>query len=288
MAAARAPAPGGGAITTTFPPPSASIIAPLRRRGPPPRRDRRRRAVRSAPAAPGERRRRRRRRHRGRACPAPRGAPPPRGEGRRGGLVERGRPRGARPPRPAPRRRSRPRRRQRASARGDRDDLAVEQSATEESTRVPWPIRRVSLPAAVYRGAPPWRCRPRPQPATLPLPGGRDGATVRLHPLLAGELLAPPGLLRAPARPAGAAADVPRLALRAGSGVPIPAFLVEHPGAGPILIDTGLHPERRRRPGAELRSDLEAAAHVPVLARAGAARAAARARDRTPRRAGSS
>lgn len=82
-----------------------------------------------------------------------------------------------------------------------------------------------------------------PKPAELPLPGGQAGATVRLHPLLTGELGAPPGFL---ARPAG------RFSLVRGLGVgrsrrgwlwlPIPAFLVEHPGAGPILVDTGLHP----------------------------------------------
>jgi N-acyl homoserine lactone hydrolase len=79
------------------------------------------------------------------------------------------------------------------------------------------------------------------QPATLPLPGGRDGATVRLHPLLAGEMLCPPGFLE---RPTGRLA-LPRVFLSSRSDwfwIPIPAFVVEHPGAGPILIDTGLHP----------------------------------------------
>ena len=86
------------------------------------------------------------------------------------------------------------------------------------------------------------------QPATLPLPGGRDGATVRLHPLLAGEMLCPPGLLE---RPTGRLA-LPRVFLGSRSDwvwIPIPAFLVEHPGAGPILIDTGLHPSVAVDPG---------------------------------------
>lgn len=82
-----------------------------------------------------------------------------------------------------------------------------------------------------------------PRPAELPLPGGRDGATVRLHPLLSGEMLAPPGLLE---RPKGRA----KLLRAFGTGrsrgdwiwLPVPAFLVEHPGAGPLLVDTGLHP----------------------------------------------
>jgi len=80
-----------------------------------------------------------------------------------------------------------------------------------------------------------------PQPAVLPLPGGLANATVRLHPLLAGEILGPPGFL---ARPPGRLA-APRLFLGSRSNwvwLPLPAFLVEHPGAGPILIDTGLHP----------------------------------------------
>ena len=82
-----------------------------------------------------------------------------------------------------------------------------------------------------------------PQPASLPFPGGESGATVRVHPLLTGTQTTPPAWLhREPGR---------RGRLRSlGIGVPkdeyveapIVAFLVEHPGAGPILIDTGLHP----------------------------------------------
>jgi glyoxylase-like metal-dependent hydrolase (beta-lactamase superfamily II) len=80
-------------------------------------------------------------------------------------------------------------------------------------------------------------------PATLPLPGGVADATVRVHPLLTGEVQAPPAFL---ARPVGRLA--PLRALASGRDrsqwlwLPIPAFLVEHPGAGPILVDTGLHP----------------------------------------------
>ena len=32
-----------------------------------------------------------------------------------------------------------------------------------------------------------------PRPADLPLPGGREGARVKLHPLLTGKTIAPPG-----------------------------------------------------------------------------------------------
>jgi N-acyl homoserine lactone hydrolase len=80
----------------------------------------------------------------------------------------------------------------------------------------------------------------QPKPLTHPLPGGRPGATVRVRPLLVGEILAPPGLYRRPGGPL----PIPRaLMLRKSrwSLAPIPAFLIDHPGAGPILVDTGLH-----------------------------------------------
>jgi glyoxylase-like metal-dependent hydrolase (beta-lactamase superfamily II) len=79
-----------------------------------------------------------------------------------------------------------------------------------------------------------------PRPAELPLPGGREGARVRLRPLLTGQM------------------KESRLAWRRAFGlgakdedwllVPVPAFLVEHPGVGPILIDTGFHPSVSVKP----------------------------------------
>jgi N-acyl homoserine lactone hydrolase len=81
------------------------------------------------------------------------------------------------------------------------------------------------------------------KPAVLPLPGGQSGATVRVHPILTGELHAPPAHTD---RPAGRLAPLKigsQLVRREGwQWLPVPAFLVEHPGAGSILIDTGLHP----------------------------------------------
>jgi N-acyl homoserine lactone hydrolase len=79
-----------------------------------------------------------------------------------------------------------------------------------------------------------------PKPFIHALPGGRPGATVRVRPLLGGEILAPPAFFQRPSGPLA----IPRglLSRRSGwSRVPIPAFLVDHPGAGPILVDTGLH-----------------------------------------------
>jgi N-acyl homoserine lactone hydrolase len=82
-----------------------------------------------------------------------------------------------------------------------------------------------------------------PRPAELPLPGGREGATVRVRPLLTGRMRGPEAnFLREEGRLARLHANglgVPRSGYRE---VPVPAFLVEHPGAGLILVDTGFHP----------------------------------------------
>jgi N-acyl homoserine lactone hydrolase len=83
-----------------------------------------------------------------------------------------------------------------------------------------------------------------PRPAELPLAGGRTGATVRVHPMLTAELHAPPAFTD---RPSGRLA-YPKIAVQmvgVGGGwqwLPVPAFLVRHPTAGNIVIDTGLHP----------------------------------------------
>jgi N-acyl homoserine lactone hydrolase len=81
------------------------------------------------------------------------------------------------------------------------------------------------------------------QPAQLPLPGGREGATVRLHPLMTGELPgAPAWFEREEGRLAGIHAYGFRVDRSTFMRIPVPAFLVEHPGVGPMLIDTGIHP----------------------------------------------
>jgi N-acyl homoserine lactone hydrolase len=81
-----------------------------------------------------------------------------------------------------------------------------------------------------------------PRPAQLPLPGGRQGATVRLRPLLCARMIAPPALIH---RAEGRLAPLRALGVGVSQDewpeLPVQAFLVEHPGAGPILIDTGFH-----------------------------------------------
>jgi len=82
-----------------------------------------------------------------------------------------------------------------------------------------------------------------PQPLHEPLAGGTPGASVVVEPIVAGHvdfprktMVSPGGrfltmkLLRAMLFPAES------------NVVPVPAFLIRHPSAGPILVDTGLHP----------------------------------------------
>jgi N-acyl homoserine lactone hydrolase len=82
-----------------------------------------------------------------------------------------------------------------------------------------------------------------PRPAVLPLLGGRNGATVRLHPLLCARMIGPPAYFhREEGRLAALKAMGVRVARDRWVEFPIAAFLVEHPGAGHLLIDTGFHP----------------------------------------------
>ena len=99
-----------------------------------------------------------------------------------------------------------------------------------------------------------------PKPLDHPLPGGRDGATVRVRPLLAGEIFGPPEFFAGPRRRFA----WPRAFIGGRSDwlwAPIPAFLVEHPTAGPILVDTGMHPSVDVEPKANL-GTLGAAAYT--------------------------
>ncbi len=81
------------------------------------------------------------------------------------------------------------------------------------------------------------------RPAVLPLPGGVAGATVRVHPMRTGEVKAPPHFLQRPRGPLPTVRGLGLLSRRSRWGaVPVPAFAVEHPGVGLLLVDTGLHP----------------------------------------------
>jgi N-acyl homoserine lactone hydrolase len=78
------------------------------------------------------------------------------------------------------------------------------------------------------------------QPLAGPLPGGSPEATVTLRLMRCGEMLAPPGFLR---RTNGLSGRLHGLGVGVDKSdqiwIPLPAFLVEHPSAGRVLIDTG-------------------------------------------------
>jgi N-acyl homoserine lactone hydrolase len=80
----------------------------------------------------------------------------------------------------------------------------------------------------------------QPTPLEGPLAGGKPGTTVKLNLLLTAEMLSPKEFM----------ATTGRLKMyRSFFGkrdrwlpLPIPVFLIEHPSAGLILVDTGFHP----------------------------------------------
>lgn len=81
-----------------------------------------------------------------------------------------------------------------------------------------------------------------------PLPGGLDGATVRLRPLLVGRVAMSRAMIERPTGPVGVLRGRVRSALRVNRvQVPVLAFLVEHPSAGYFLVDTGFPAGRRRQ-----------------------------------------
>ena len=112
---------------------------------------------------------------------------------------------------------------------------------------------------------------------TEPLRGGSSGATVTVEPLPTGELEAPPALFE---RTGGRLEQLRMLGLgtprSAWWWVPCPAFLIRHPTAGPLLVDTGLHPSVSAKPRENLgrivsrfgHPRLEPGADVPARLRA--------------------
>lgn len=78
---------------------------------------------------------------------------------------------------------------------------------------------------------------------------------VRVHPLMTARMKAPPAFYERPGGPLpvglvrGMGLHVPR---SKWFWLPIPAFLIEHPSAGPILVDSGLHEQVATDVGAAL------------------------------------
>jgi glyoxylase-like metal-dependent hydrolase (beta-lactamase superfamily II) len=82
-----------------------------------------------------------------------------------------------------------------------------------------------------------------PKPLHEPLAGGTPGATVTVEPIVTGTVSFPRPLMESP----GGRFLTPRLGWalltgREATAVPCPVFLLRHPSAGAILVDTGLHP----------------------------------------------
>jgi glyoxylase-like metal-dependent hydrolase (beta-lactamase superfamily II) len=81
------------------------------------------------------------------------------------------------------------------------------------------------------------------QPLHEPLAGGTPGATVVVEPLIAGHVDFPQAMM---VSPGGRFLTLKLLRALLGSRppnvIPVPAFLIRHPSAGAILVDTGLHP----------------------------------------------
>jgi glyoxylase-like metal-dependent hydrolase (beta-lactamase superfamily II) len=92
------------------------------------------------------------------------------------------------------------------------------------------------------------------KPLSDPLAGGGvEGTTVVVEPLLGGEVQAPPAFLE---RSGGRLEELRSFGIGTRRArwwwLPVPAFLITHPSAGTILVDTGLHPSVTARPSAKL------------------------------------
>jgi len=82
-----------------------------------------------------------------------------------------------------------------------------------------------------------------PKRATLPLSGGSEGAGVTVTPMRTAEMLTQPRFFQRPSGPLAYARGLGLLTPKSRwTYVPVPAFLVDHPTAGPFLVDTGLPP----------------------------------------------
>ncbi len=120
------------------------------------------------------------------------------------------------------------------------------------------------------------KVRVEPKPLHEPLAGGTPGSTVTVEPMVAGRVTWPRTMME---RPGGRFETLKLLrALITGNPaatVPVPSFLIRHPSAGAVLVDTGLHPsiatdgkENFGGIGARVgKPDLEAGEDVPAQLR---------------------
>jgi glyoxylase-like metal-dependent hydrolase (beta-lactamase superfamily II) len=121
------------------------------------------------------------------------------------------------------------------------------------------------------------RVHAEPKRLAQPLRGGRAGSTVTVEPLQTGEVQWPAAIFeRTGGRLEGIRAfgvGTPRSRWR---WVPCPAYLIRHPSAGLVLVDTGLHPSVTSKPSENIgralarfaRPRLEPGKDVPAQLRA--------------------
>jgi glyoxylase-like metal-dependent hydrolase (beta-lactamase superfamily II) len=92
-----------------------------------------------------------------------------------------------------------------------------------------------------------------PTPLAGPLPGGTEGATVTVEPMSGGEVQFPRAFFESTggrfANLRATGIGTPR---SRWTYVPCPAFLIRHPSAGLVLVDTSLHPSVAARPRANM------------------------------------
>lgn len=91
-----------------------------------------------------------------------------------------------------------------------------------------------------------------PKPLTGPIAGAVAGTTVVVEPLRVGEVQYPGASFEGGGpfeKQRSLGIGVPR---SRWPWVPCPAFLIHHPGAGPLLVDTGLHQSVTTKPTANM------------------------------------
>src|SRR5215204_1205173 len=81
------------------------------------------------------------------------------------------------------------------------------------------------------------------KPLHEPLAGGTPGATVSVEPIVAGRVTWSRWMMENPGGPFLTLKLIRALITgEPAMSVPCPAFLIRHPSAGALLVDTGLHP----------------------------------------------
>jgi N-acyl homoserine lactone hydrolase len=96
------------------------------------------------------------------------------------------------------------------------------------------------------------RVRAETKPLVSPLPGGRQGATVVVEPIVTGTMSCPPAALEQASRLTTLRALGFATPKSQYVTIPAPVYLIRHPSAGPILVDTGLHGSVASKPAENL------------------------------------